>query len=199
MRIMACAAAAVLGFGGLGAASAQEAWVGAYAHDVKDGLSLGGYEDDTTQIAAGVISQPLGSLARIGRPSAYLLTAFNTRGGTNYAAAGLSWRIALGGGGRVYLRPGLGVAVHDGEVDLPSPYAPQLSDAERASRFDRGGRELDLGSRFLFQPELALGFRASERVAVEASYMHISHGTVFGDQNPGLTDVGVRLLYNFGR
>jgi hypothetical protein len=96
MRIMACAAAAVLGFGGLGAAGAQEAWVGAYAHDVKDGLSLGGYEDDTTQIAAGLISRPLGSLATIGRPSAYVLTALNTQGGTNYAAAGLSWRIPLG-------------------------------------------------------------------------------------------------------
>ncbi len=204
MRVMACAATAVawagICFAGLGgAACAQEAWVGAYAHDVKDGLSLGGYEDDTTQIAAGVIGRPIERLVRIGRPSAYALAAFNTQGGTNYAAAGLVWRVPLDDAGRIYLRPGLGLAVHDGEVDLPSPFASGLSDAERQARFQRGGRELDLGARVLFEPELALGFQATDRVALEASYMHVSHGSIFGDQNPGLTDVGVRLVYNFAR
>ena len=199
MRIMRCAAAAVAMVAGLGgAASAQEAWVGAYVHDVKDSLSIGGFEDESTQIAAGLISRPIEPLRRLGRPSAYLLAAVNTDGGTSYAAAGLSWRLRLTETGRIYVRPGLGLAVHDGEVDLPSPYAVGLSDVQRQERFARGEQEIDLGSRVLFEPEIALGFQATDRVAVEASYMHVSHGTIFGDQNPGLSDVGLRLVYNFG-
>ena len=52
--------------------------------------------------------------------------------------------------------------------------------------------------RILFEPEIALGYRVSERLALEASYLHISHATIFGDQNPGLTDIGVRAVYRFG-
>jgi hypothetical protein len=50
----------------------------------------------------------------------------------------------------------------------------------------------------LFQPEVALGWRVTERVAVEASWLHISHGQLFGRQNPGLSDIGIRLVYGFG-
>lgn len=200
MRVILCAAvAAVMAAASGGAARAQEAWVGAYMHDVKDALSVGGYEDDTTQVALGAISRPLDPLARVGRPSAYVLAAFNTEGGTNYAAAGLSWRVRLTDDGRLYLRPGVGVAVHDSEVDLPSPYEPGLTHPERQRRFQRGREDIDLGSRILFEPELALGWRATDRLALEASYLHVSHGTLFGDQNPGLSDLGVRLVYSFAR
>jgi hypothetical protein len=51
-----------------GAAEASEVWLGAYAHDVEDGLSIGHYEDGA-QVAAGVIGRPLERLRRIGRPS----------------------------------------------------------------------------------------------------------------------------------
>lgn len=197
MRKAAGAATAVAVLAGLaGAAEAQQAWVGGYAHDVEDGLSIGDYETGTTQIGLGLISRPLEPLARIGSPSAYILGAFNTGEGTNYGAVGLSWRFRLTEGGRVYLRPGLGLAVHDGEVDFPSPFEPGLTNDQRQVRFRRGLDEIDLGSRVLFEPEVALGFQATDRMAVEASYLHVSHGQVFGEQNPGLSDVGVRLVYS---
>ena len=180
-----------------GAAQAQEVWGGVYAHDISDGLAEGGFEEGT-QFAAGVIGPQLESLRIIGRPSPYVLAAVNTDGGTNYAAVGLSWRVPLTGDGRVYLRPGLGVAVHDADIDFPSPYENGISEAERQRRFQRGLDELDLGNRILFEPEIALGYQLSDRLALEASYLHISHATIFGDQNPGLTDVGVRAVYRFG-
>ena len=56
------------------------------------------------------------------------------------------------------------------------------------------GRDRGLGSRVLFEPELALGWRASERLAVEARWMHISHAQLFdGKQNPGFDMMGLRL------
>jgi hypothetical protein len=180
-----------------GAAEASEVWLGAYAHDVEDGLSIGHYEDGA-QVAAGLIGSPMERLRRIGRPSPYVLAAVNTDGGTNYAAAGLSWRLNLRSDGRVYLRPGVGLAVHDSDTDHPSPYEPGITLSEQANRFRRGREEIDLGSRVLFQPEVALGWRVTERVAVEASWLHISHGQLFGRQNPGLSDIGIRLVYGFG-
>jgi len=195
MRLMTATVIAMLA--GAGAAQAQEVWGGVYAHDLTDGLAKGGFEEGV-QIAGGVIGPQLESLRRIGRPSLYGLVAANTAGGTNYAAVGLSWRVPLGDGGRLYLRPGLGVAVHDGGVDFPSPLEPGLTDPERQRRFKKGQEEIDFGNRILFEPEIALGYKVSERLAIEASYLHISHATIFGDQNPGLTDLGVRAVYRFG-
>jgi hypothetical protein len=149
-------------------------------------------------VAAGAIGAPLERLRRIGRPSPYVLAAVNSDGGTNYAAAGLSWRLNLRSDGRIYLRPGLGVAVHDGDIDHPSPYEPGITAQEQANRFRRGREEIDLGSRVLFQPEVALGWRVSPRVALEASWLHVSHGQLFGRQNPGLSDLGIRLVYGLG-
>jgi hypothetical protein len=48
----------------------------------------------------------------------------------------------------------------------------------------------------LFEPELALGFRVAPKVAVEASWTHISNGRVFNQhQNPGIDMMGVRLAF----
>jgi hypothetical protein len=181
-------------FATAGAAQAQEVWGGVYAHDLSDGLAIGGFESGM-QLAAGVIGRRTDFL-RGAHP--YVLVAANTDGGTNYAAAGLSWRVPLSQTGRVYLRPGFGLAVHDQDVDFPSPYEAGISEVERQRRFRRGEEEIDFGNRILFQPEIALGYQVSDRLALEASYLHISHATVFGDQNPGLTDLGVRAVYRFG-
>jgi hypothetical protein len=78
---------------------------------------------------------------------------------------GLNWKI----GGRTYVRPGVGVAVHD-----------------RQSRLVRGGRRLDLGSRLLFELEMGIGYELTDRVSIEASWVHLSHARLFSQQNPGL-------------
>jgi hypothetical protein len=62
-------------------------------------------------------------------------------------------------------------------------------------RIGRDRQFTHLGSRVLFEPEIALGLRASERLSIEASWMHISHARLFSAQNPGLDMIGLRLSW----
>ena len=77
-----------------------------------------------------------------------------------------------------YLRPGIGLAVNDGP-----------------RRAYRKGKRVDLGSPITFEPELAAGWRINDRFAIEASWVHLSHATIFSRQNRGMDSMGVRLLY----
>jgi hypothetical protein len=155
-------------------AAAGEAFVGAYAHDIHV-FALGGYERGA-EISAGYRTSPLSGLDVIGAPSLYGFGAANTADGLDYAAAGLSWRF----GDRFYLRPGLGIGVHDGHV----------------GKF-QVGNQLNLGSRVLAELELGAGFQINPRLSLEGSMVHMSHAQLAGRQNPGLDDVGLRLNYRF--
>ena len=167
LALAACAVAAP--------ASAQEVFGGVYKHGVDTPFTLGTGEGGA-DIAAGVRFDGIEALDFIGSPEPYLVGAINTVGDTSFAGAGLSWTI---GKGPVYLRPGLGLIVHDG----PS------------YRFDAAtGKRTDLGSRVLFEPEIGVGYRASERLSLEAHWMHISHARLFSsNQNPGIDMIGVRV------
>jgi hypothetical protein len=132
----------------------------------------------------------------LGRPRVHLLVGVNTSGGTNYLASGLAWRFPLSE--RLYVQPGIGLAIHDGRVNLPSPDEPGLTPAERLKRLNDFQTKLDLGSRVLFEPELSIGWKATRRLSVEVSWIHLSHGKLAGDYNPGLGDIGLRLLYRYG-
>ena len=52
----------------------------------------------------------------------------------------------------------------------------------------------------LFEPEVAIGYRFTDRFAAEVAYMHISNGRIIGgsDQNDGMDTVGVRFAYTLG-
>ncbi len=178
-----------------GPAIAGEAFVGLYAHDVDDGISYGRFEDGA-QVVAGVRTTALDELGFLGRPRVHLLAGANTSGGVNYLATGLGWRFDLGP--RFYLQPGLGVALHDRRVNLPSPNEPGLSPDERLQRQRDRQSKLDLGSRVLFEPELSLGWKATRRLSLELSWIHLSHGRLAGHYNPGVADVGLRVLYRYG-
>lgn len=158
-------------------ASAQELFGGIYAHAVDTPFSLDTGERGV-DLEAGYRFAPIEALAGIGRPAPYLIASLNTSGDTSFAGAGLSWKI---GKGRVYLRPGIGLAVNTGP-------AFRLDPATRT--------RTDLGSRVTFEPELALGTQLTPRLGIEASWVHISHARLFNrDQNPGLDMIGLRLTY----
>lgn len=178
-----------------GPAAAGEVFAGVYAHDVDDGISYGKFEDGA-QIVVGARTTALDELEFLGRARVHLLAGVNTSGGTNYVATGLSWRFDLNE--RLYIQPGIGVAVHDGRVNLPSPNAPGLTPEERLKRISDRQTKLDLGSRVLFEPELSLGWKATPRLSMELSWIHVSHARLAGHYNPGLGDVGVRLIYRYG-
>ena len=151
----------------------SEVFVGVYAHDVDSPLNLRGFGEGV-DVQLGWRGGRIRSLSAIGAPSPYVLGTLNTAGDVHYAAAGVSWKF----GRQVYLRPGIGLAV------------------QSAPSFERNPAR-SLGSRIVFEPEVAVGVQVSERVSVEASLVHLSHATLFDEHNPGMDNVGVRLNYRF--
>lgn len=156
------------------AAHADEVFVGGYAHAVDTPLTLR-TDEGGADLEVGYRFAPVAALAFLGRPSPYLIGSLNSDGDTSFAGAGLSWKL---GGGRIYVRPEVGVVVHDGPKE----------------RIASNGTHLELGSRVLFEPGIGVGTRLSERASIEASWTHISQGRLFNDeQNPGIDMWGARL------
>ena len=153
------------------AAAAQEVFAGVTTSEVDVSIDVG---EGGADLQLGYRTAPVDVLRPIGSPSAQVFGSVNTDGDTSFVSAGLSWVL---GRGPVFVRPGLGLAVHDG----PS----------RRLRGD--GRRIDLGSRVLFTPEIGLGLRLSQRWSIEASWTHLSHAQLFGDTNPGIDKIGMRL------
>lgn len=151
-------------------ASADEVFGGVAAHAVNTPLTLGGRGEEGVDLQLGYRWERLG---RTGFQP-YAFVSANTAGDTHFAAAGVSYRF----GQRIYVRPGLGVAIHTGS----------------AENFENPGNgEIEFGSRVLFEPELGIGFQVNDRMSVEANWVHLSHAQIFGKQNPGIDNIGVRL------
>jgi hypothetical protein len=153
-------------------AHAGELFGGVYVHDVKLPTDLSGIEGGTDLMLGyrgGTIAKPLGASLQ-----PYIFGALNTSGETDYAAVGLSAKFGLGKA--IYIRPGLGIAIHNGS----------------ASRFFRRDK-IAFGSRVLFEPELGIGARINDHLSVEASWVHMSHATLFSGENPGIDNLGMRL------
>ena len=181
-----------------GPACAGEAMLGVYQHDVMDRISHGGHFEHGKDIVFGFRTASLDELSAIGSPRVHVIVGVNTLGETSYAAAGFDWRLKFGPGDRFYFEPGIGAAIHTGAVNLPSPFDPGLTPQEVATRFHDFQTKLDLGSRVLFEPELSLGWKATDRWSIEMSWIHMSHAQLAGPQNPGLGNFGFRAVYRYG-
>jgi hypothetical protein len=192
-----CAAAAVVCLAA-GRACAGEAFLGVYQHDIMDGISHGGHFEHGKDIVFGLRTASLDELSWIWSPHVHFVVGLNTLGETDFAAAGFDWRFKFGPDDRFYFEPGIGGAIHTGSVNLPSPDDPGLTPAQVAYRIHQFDTKLDLGSRVLFEPELSLGWKATDRWSVEMSWIHMSHAQLAGPQNPGLGDFGFRAVYRYG-
>lgn len=165
----AIAAIAALALAWPTSAHAGELFGGIYVHDVDSPLTRSGVEK-------GLDLQLGYRWDRIGRTplEPYLFAAANTSGQTHYAVAGISAKF----GKRLFVRPGLGIALHSGD------------DRDFEQPFDD---DIEFGTRVLFAPEVGLGYQLNDRLSVEASIIHLSHAQLFGRQNPGIDNVGLRL------
>ncbi|EJL37002.1 Lipid A 3-O-deacylase (PagL) [Caulobacter sp. AP07] len=195
--VAACAAMAVAA-----PALAGEVFVGVYKHDVTFlgeavGLGAAGREDGV-DVHLGYRTDRIESLGWLGKPQVHAFVSINSEDTSNFVAAGFDWPIELGDAGGFYLRPGFGLAYTDGEAGLPPVNQPGISQAEIDRRLVLYNTRIDFGSKVLFEPELALGYRFNEKVSAELSYTHLSNGQIFHQgKNQGLDDVGVRLVYAF--
>ena len=155
-------------------ASAGEIFGGLYAHDVDTPLTIGDHPEDGVDFQLGWRG------GRIGRTplQPYVFGALNSSGDTSFAAIGLSAKF----GRSVYIRPGLGLAIHNG------------SDGNFDDPFND---DIEFGSRVLFEPELGIGVQVTPRISAEASWVHLSHAQLFGKQNPGMDTIGMRVNVGF--
>lgn len=149
-------------------ATAGEIFGGVFAHAVETPLSLQGDRESGADLQLGYRGGNIGRTPL----QPYMFGSLHSKGDTSFVAVGLSARF----GKRLYVRPGIGLAIHNGSED-------------EFSRPDR----LAFGSRILFEPELGVGYQLSERASVEASWVHLSHGQLFSGQNPGMDSIGARL------
>jgi lipid A 3-O-deacylase len=156
-------------------AAAGEVFGGIFAHDVQSPITRSGQEGGA-DLHLGWRGGRIEALRAVGAPSPHAFVSVNSAGDTNFAGVGISWRI----GGPVYLRPGIGVAIHDGPLGRGTPP-------------DR----IDFGSRIVFVPELAAGVQIDQRWSVEAAIVHYSHAQILSRHNPGSDNIGIRVNYRF--
>jgi lipid A 3-O-deacylase len=170
IRLLLTIGAAVLALAA-GRAEAQEAFGGVSLH------GLGIVAENGIERGADFVAGWRGGalLPMVGGPRPYLLVSINGAGGTDFAAAGIGWKFGTG----LYMRPGIGIAVQNGDVH-PSAAFPQ-------------NHRIPFGSPILFEPELGIGARIGPKMSLEASWIHLSHAYLFGSNNPGLDSVGLRL------
>jgi hypothetical protein len=169
LRRSAIGVAAALILAAPGSAQAAELFGGIHVHDVKTPLDKSGIEDGV-DFSLGIRGGDLFGT----RLQPYLFGALNSAGATDYAAAGISARFGLGH--NWYIRPGIGLAIHDGS----------------AGKYYRSDK-IAFGSRVLFEPELGIGTRLNKHVSIEASWVHMSHAQLEGKENPGIDNLGVRV------
>jgi len=150
-------------------ALAGELFAGLHVHDVRTPLDKSGIESGVDVSLGYRGGRMFGTFLQ-----PYIFGALNSAGNTDYAAAGVSARFGLGGGW--YVRPGIGVAIHDGS-------------AGKYFRTDK----IAFGSRVLFEPEIAVGRKVASRISVEASWVHMSHAQLEGKENPGIDNLGFRV------
>jgi len=167
VKALARCSVAVLALALPAAANAGELFGGVYVHDVKTPLDKSGIEGGA-DIMLGYRGGAIGHTPL----QPYVFGALNTAGETNYAAVGLSARF----GSKIYFRPGIGLAIHSGST----------------SNFFRTDK-IAFGSRILFEPEAAIGTQLNDRLSIEASWVHMSHATLFSRENPGIDNLGVRV------
>ena len=167
MHRLTLASAALAAIATATPAHAGDLFGGVYVHDVKLPTDKSGLENGADfQVGyrwGSILATPL---------QPYAFVALNSAGDTSYAAVGLSAKF----GHRIYIRPGVGLAVHTGS----------------ASKFYRLDK-IAFGSRVLFEPELAVGTELNDRLSVEASWVHMSHAQLFAHENPGIDNLGVRV------
>jgi len=157
-------------------------------------LVEGAEEDGTIDIQLVGRTAPLRVLLK---PRLTAKLQVSTAGRTSFASAGAEWRQhALHG--RIYGQIGVGLTVIDGYRFTPDPFAPGLSRDEALRRYDIYRRRTSFGSRVLFNPNASLGVWINPRWAIELAWEHFSHRQTFSETNPGIDNLGLRLVRTLG-
>jgi hypothetical protein len=161
-----------------------------------DGQVYEGMEENgTTNVQIAYRTAPLPILLK---PRLTAKAEINTGGRTSFFGAGAEWR-QHAFRGRAYAQAGIGVTLIDGYAVTPDPFEPGISPGQARQRYGVYLRRTSFGSQVLFNPNASIGIRLDRRWAVEAVWEHFSHAQVFSERNPGIDNVGIRLVRALGR
>lgn len=164
--------------------------------ELPNGQIYEGFEENgTVDVQIAYRTAPLRILLK---PRLTAKAQINTAGRTSFASIGAEWRQHILHG-RVYGQAGIGVTVIDGYRFTPDPFQPGISNAEAWRRYDIYRRRTSFGSKILFNPNASIGVRLDRRWAVELAWEHFSHRQMFSDTNPGIDNVGIRIVHRLGR
>lgn len=154
----------------------------------------GSEEDGTLDVQLVYRSAPLAFALK---PRLTGKLQINTAGRTSFASLGVEWRQHILHG-RLYGQVGIGLTVHDGYRFTPDPFQPGLPVDEARQRHDIYRKHTSFGSQVLFNPNMSVGARLNRRWAIEATWEHFSHRQLFSEQNPGIDNLGLRLVHTLG-
>lgn len=152
-------------------------------------------ENGTTDVELLYRSKPLTFLLK---PRLTGKLQINADGRTSFGSVGAEWRQHVLKG-RLYGQVGIGLTVIDGYSFTPDPFQPGLSRDEALRRYSIYRSRTSFGSKVLFNPNASIGVNLGPRWAVELAWEHYSHRQLFSDQNPGIDNLGIRLVHRFGR
>lgn len=151
-------------------------------------------QEQGASVAADVVFDKAEALSWLGSPRPYIGAVVSLDDYTSFAQAGALWRAE---GERFYGEAGLGLAIHDGELHLPRP-DPSLSAAENARRLRDLQTRNQFGSRVLLHVTLAVGYRVTDKLAMELGTQHWSQGGAVSKDNDGADILFLRGAYRFG-
>ncbi len=152
-------------------------------------------ENGTVDVQIAYRTAPLRILLK---PRLTVKAQISTAGRTSFFSAGAEWRQHILRG-RVYGQVGIGATIIDGYSFTPDPFQPGISNDEAWRRYDIYRRRTSFGSKILFNPNASIGVRLDRRWAVELAWEHFSHRQIFSDTNPGIDNVGIRIVRRLGR
>ena len=104
------------------------------------------------------------------------------------------WRLQRGA--RFYLDLGAGLAVHNGDIDVPPPMVGLPLEENLYRRHERDTRN-QFEHEVLYHATFALGWRLSPKWALEFDGQHWSNGHLGTNTNDGADSLGLRAAYHF--
>jgi lipid A 3-O-deacylase len=172
-------------------AGVDEVHVGVMAHNICVTNCKNADKEDGPNVEFQISFDSPGFLHWAGSPQPYVMASVNTAGNTSFGGVGLEWRWNFAD--RWALEPGVGIVVHDGEVN--NPYANGTPEAA-----DFAEDHVLLGSETLFRTSLALTHDFEGPWEMQILFEHLSHGQILASgRNQGLDEIGIRFGYQFGQ
>ncbi len=171
-------------------AGVDEVHVGVMQHNVCVSNCKNANKEDGPNVEFQVSFDSPEFLSWAASPQPYIMASVNTAGETSFGGAGLEWRWNFAD--KWALEPGVGVVVHDGEVDNPFP-----NGSPEAAAFAE--EHVLLGNEVLFRTSIGLTYDFEGPWEAQVFFEHLSHGQILANgRNQGLDEAGIRFGYQFG-